>query len=56
MFGRATEWAITTINLDTSISPIVAPNTDAPYYDLQGRPVANPTRGIYIRNGKKVIL
>ena len=56
MFGRATEWAITTINLDTSISPTVAPNTDAPYYDLQGRPVANPTRGIYIRNGKKVIL
>ena len=56
MFGRATEWAITTINLDTSISPIVAPNTDAPYYDLQGRPVANPTRGIYIRNGRKVVM
>ena len=56
MFGRATEWAITTINLDTSISPTVAPSTDTPYYDLQGRPVANPTRGIYIRNGRKVIL
>ena len=56
MFGRATEWAVTTINLDTSISPIVAPNTDTPYYDLQGRPVANPTRGIYIRNGRKVVL
>lgn len=56
MFGRATEWAITTINLDTSISPIVAPNTDAPYYDLQGRPVAHPTRGIYIRNGRKVVM
>ena len=54
MFGRATEWAVTTFNLDTSISPIVAPNT--PYYDLQGRPVANPTRGIYIRNGRKVVL
>ena len=56
MFGRATEWAVTTINLDTSIDPIVTPNTDAPYYDLQGRPVANPTRGIYIRNGRKVVL
>ena len=56
MFGRATEWAITTINLDTSISPTVAPNTDTPYYDLQGRPVAHPTRGMYIRNGRKVIL
>ena len=56
MFGRATEWAITTINLDTSISPIVAPSTDTPYYDLQGRPVANPTRGIYIKDGKKVAI
>ena len=56
MFGRATEWAVTTINLDTSISPTVASNTDVPYYDLQGRPIAHPTRGIYIRNGKKVIL
>ena len=27
-----------------------------PYYDLQGRPVANPTRGIYIKDGRKVIL
>ena len=56
MFGRTTEWAVTTFNLNTSISPIVAPNTDTPYYDLQGRPVANPTRGIYIRNGRKVVL
>lgn len=24
-----------------------------PYYDLQGRPVANPTRGIYIKDGRK---
>jgi hypothetical protein len=56
MFGRATEWAVTTINLDTSIDPIVTPNTDAPYYDLQGRPVAHPTRGIYIKNGRKVVL
>ena len=56
MFGRATEWAVTTINLDTSISPTVAPSTDTPYYDLQGRPVANPTRGIYIKDGKKVAI
>lgn len=26
------------------------------YYDLQGRRVLRPTRGIYIRNGKKVII
>lgn len=27
-----------------------------PYYDLQGRPVAHPTRGIYIKEGKKVVI
>lgn len=27
-----------------------------PYYDLQGRPVESPTRGIYIKDGKKVII
>lgn len=29
---------------------------DGIYYDIQGRPVSNPTRGIYIRNGKKVLV
>lgn len=29
-----------------------APST--PYYDLQGRPVVNPARGIYIKDGKKI--
>ena len=28
--------------------------TSTPYYDLQGRPIANPVRGIYIKDGKKV--
>lgn len=27
-----------------------------PFYDLQGRRVDNPTKGIYIVNGKKVIV
>ena len=31
-------------------------NCVTPYYDLQGRPVANPTRGIYIKDGKKVAI
>lgn len=26
------------------------------YYDLQGRRVTNPTKGIYIMNGKKVLV
>ena len=29
---------------------------DGILYDLQGRPVENPVRGIYIRNGKKVLV
>ncbi|MBR5149665.1 MAG: hypothetical protein IKV15_10830 [Bacteroidaceae bacterium] len=33
-----------------------APSVVTPYYDLQGRKVANPTRGIYIKDGKKVII
>ena len=27
-----------------------------PYYDLQGRPVANPIRGVYIKEGKIVLI
>ena len=45
-------------NNNTSIKnlPLIPKTSDTPYYDLQGCPVANPTRGIYIRNGRKVIL
>ena len=31
-------------------------NSESVYYDLSGRRVENPTRGIYIKNGKKVII
>lgn len=31
-------------------------NNDAEVYDLQGRRVANPTKGLYIVNGKKVVI
>lgn len=39
----------------TSVDAVLK-ETIAPYYDLMGRPVANPTRGIYIKNGCKVVL
>ena len=26
------------------------------FFDLQGRKVANPTKGLYIVNGKKVVI
>ena len=31
-------------------------NGDNTYYNLMGQPVTNPTPGIYIRGGKKVIV
>ena len=41
----------------TLVMPAIEKETlDIPYYDLQGRPVANPDRGIYIKDGKKVII
>ena len=30
--------------------------SDNQYYNLQGMPVTNPTKGLYILNGKKVII
>lgn len=56
MFGRATEWAVLKVQVDTAIDELLLPGTPNVYYDLQGRPVANPTRGIYIRNGRKVVV
>ena len=56
MFGRATEWAVLKVQVDTTIDELLQPGTPNVYYDLQGRPVANPTRGIYIRNGRKVVV
>lgn len=41
---------------NTNIEDIKANSPDTPYYDLQGRPVAHPTRGIYIKDGKKVAI
>ena len=36
--------------------PLYKPTTATPYYDLQGRKVAHPTRGIYIKDGRKVVI
>ena len=40
----------------TAIEPIVTEVNDNIYYDLSGRRVENPTRGIYILNGKKILV
>ncbi|MCH5307938.1 MAG: hypothetical protein J1E37_07605 [Prevotella sp.] len=34
----------------------IAPNTPVAYYNLQGVRVAQPTKGLYIVNGKKVVI
>ena len=51
----STIWKLTKIGIP---SVIETPTTTATgiYYDLQGRQVATPTRGIYIRDGQKVIV
>lgn len=44
-------------NTLTSIDEVVSPNdVEEVFYDLQGRPTAQPARGIYIRGGKKVLV
>ena len=43
-----------TVGIDTPTTLSPQPSTEA--YDLLGRPVANPSKGIYIVNGKKVVI
>ena len=52
---------VTARNLDidgdvTGIKNIKVGAEDNVYYDLQGRRVLYPTKGLYIVNGKKVIM
>ena len=47
-----------TIGEATDVTPLQVrlEETSAAYFDLQGRRIANPTRGFYIRNGRKVVV
>lgn len=38
---------------NTAVHSITAPNIPTVIYDLSGRRIANPTKGIYIKEGKK---
>ena len=40
----------------TGIAPVQNGTSAGSFYDLLGRPVTHPTKGIYIQNGKKVII
>ena len=41
---------------ETSLTAVELKDKDAPCHDLQGRPVAHPTRGIYIKDGRKTVI
>jgi len=42
-----------TTGISTLAAPVVVSDK---YYDLSGRQVDNPTKGLYIHNGKKVVI
>jgi hypothetical protein len=50
--------SILTVGVPTGISQLTVANQNAQeeIYDLQGRRVQNATKGLYIRNGKKVVV
>ena len=54
-YGNASDWTMKKIHL-MNIDSIAVPENHSPYYDLQGREVAYPTRGIYIKDGRKVVI
>lgn len=45
-----------TADIDRPVDSTHELPTDDTYYDLSGRPVLHPTSGIYIKNGKKIII
>jgi ligand-binding sensor domain-containing protein len=49
--------SVARMNCETSgVTPVIVPKQSDVYYDLQGRPVKHPTHGIFIKNGRKVLL
>lgn len=54
-YGNASDWTMKKIHL-MNIDSVAAPENHSPYYDLMGREVAHPTRGIYIKDGRKVVI
>lgn len=43
-------------SFSSKIEEVKADKIESYYYDLQGRRVKNPTKGLYIKNGKKVVV
>ena len=58
-FDKWTLGDATLTTLNTPNSSLLTPNSSLltpNYYDLQGRRVSNPTKGLYIVNGKKLFV
>jgi len=45
-----------TFTSSVQVLPLAVAAADAPCYDLMGRRVLSPVRGLYIRNGRKVLI
>lgn len=43
-------------SVSSKIEEVKADKIESYYYDLQGRRMKNPTKGLYIKNGKKVVV
>ena len=41
---------------ESGINHVEAQASDAPYYNLNGQRIAQPKKGIYIQNGKKLVI
>ncbi len=54
--GKASDWTTKRVNLNSGIEGFIAPKAQTPCYDLMGREIANPTRGVYIKDGRKVVI
>ncbi|MBO5262965.1 MAG: leucine-rich repeat domain-containing protein [Bacteroidaceae bacterium] len=52
-FGQFQQWGTTDI---TTITEKTGNEKEQTLYDLHGRPVNSPTKGIYIKNGKKIYI
>ena len=49
------DWGDDTTGLNDVRSKVTEVRSDV-FFDLQGRQITNPTKGIYIQNGKKVVI
>ncbi len=55
--GELKLYGVEVVQGETGINPYpTLPEGETVYYDLSGRRVEHPTKGIYIINGKKVVI